>query len=165
MSDPPLTQAFLEHEQDLFRFLTRRLKCTFTARELTHDIFLKIKGQDATVDVRNGKAYLFRMAANLATDHMRVEHRRGEILAEAHTLLWDRVERRDPERLLIARQEIARLEHALTELPPLSRKIFHLNRFGLQTQRAIAKELGVSIATVEAHIRKVLNHLSSVRDQ
>jgi RNA polymerase sigma factor (sigma-70 family) len=165
MSDAHMTETFWENERDLFRFLARRLKCAFTARDLTHEIFLKITGQNDPIQIHNPKAYLFRMAANLATDHLRVEHRRSEILAEAHTLLWEQIESRHPERLLMARQELARLEHALTQLPPLSRKIFHLNRFGRKTQREIAREFGVSLATVEAHIRKVLNHLTSIRNQ
>lgn len=165
MSETQMTEAFLENETGLFRFLARRLKCAFTARDLTHEIFLKITDQNEIVKIHNRKAYLFRMAANLATDYMRVEQRRAEILGEADDLVQEQVEGRHPERLLIARQELARLEQALTQLPSLSRKIFYLNRFGGKTQREIAKECGVSLATVEAHIRKVLNHLASVRDQ
>ncbi|MDR4496071.1 MAG: RNA polymerase sigma factor [Nitrospirales bacterium] len=165
MSETQMTETFWKNESDLFRFLARRLKCAFTARDLTHEIFLKIKGQHDLTQVHNRKAYLFRMAANLATDYLRVEKRRSEIFTEVNDILWERAESRHPERLLIARQELARVEQALTQLPPLSRKIFHLNRFGRKTQREIAREFGVSLATVEAHIRKVLNHLASVRDQ
>lgn len=165
MSHTQLSDVFFEHEEGLFRFLARRLKCVFTARDLTQELFLKISSQDTTPHIQNQKAYLFRMAANLATDYVRIEHNRAEILAEAHGILWGATERRHAERVLIARQELARLEQALNELPPLSRNIFHLNRFGHKTQQDIAKEFGISISTVEAHMRKVLDHLSAVRDR
>jgi DNA-directed RNA polymerase specialized sigma24 family protein len=71
------------------------------ARDLTREIFLKIKGQDDATPIHNQKAYLFRMAANLATDYLRVEQRRAEILMEANDLLREQVEYRHPERLLM----------------------------------------------------------------
>lgn len=165
MSLTQLSQVFLEHEEDLFRFLVRRIKCAFTARDMTHDLFLKISAQGETLHIQNHKAYLFRMAANLATDHLRIEQNRAAILAETNALLWGGVEHRHPERTLIARQELVCLEEALATLPPLSRKIFHLNRFDRKPQREIATELGVSISTVEAHIRKALDHLATAIDR
>ncbi len=165
MSHTQLSDVFFEHEEGLFRFLVRRLKCVFTARDLTQELFLKISSQEDTQHIQNQKAYLFRMAANLATDHLRVEQNRAELLAEANDILWAGTEHRHAERVMIARQELARLERALSELPDLSRNIFQLNRFGHKTQQEIAKEFGISISTVEAHMRKVLDRLSSVRDR
>lgn len=165
MSASHLSEIFLQHEQDLFRFLLRRLKCTLTAQDLTHELFLKITTQSEVPEIRDRKAYLFRMAANLAIDHQRSLQTRSFLLAEAHDLLWGNIEHRHPERALIARQELARLEVALAQLSPLSQRIFHLNRFEHKTQLDIAKELGVSLSTVEKTLRKVLNHLAAVRDQ
>jgi len=84
MSASHLSETFLQHEQDLFRFLLRRLKCSLTAQDLTNELFVKISTQDKTPDIRNPKAYLFRMAANLATDHQRSVHNRSALMAEAH---------------------------------------------------------------------------------
>ncbi len=36
-----------------------------------HELFVKITTQHDVPDIRNRKAYLFRMAANLATDYQR----------------------------------------------------------------------------------------------
>lgn len=164
MSHTELSQVFLEHEEDLFRFLVRRIKCAFTARDMTHDLFLKISAQGETTHIQNQKAYLFRMAANLATDYLRVEQNRADIVAETNELLWGNTERRDPERIIMARQELARSEQVLANLPLLSRKIFHLNRYEGKTYLEISKELHVSPSTVEHAIRTVLKQLSKVRD-
>ncbi|BCA57178.1 putative RNA polymerase sigma factor FecI [Nitrospira sp. KM1] len=164
MSHTQLSDTFLEHEEDLFRFLVRRIKCAFTARDMTHDLFLKVSAQSEISHIKNQKAYLFRMAANLATDYLRIEQNRAEILAETNALLWGSIDRRDPERMMMARQELARSEQALARLPLLTRKIFHLNRYEGKTYPEIAKQLNVSAFTVENHIRTVLKHLSKVRD-
>ncbi|MFY4728860.1 RNA polymerase sigma factor [Nitrospira sp. BLG_2] len=164
MSHTQLSQVFLEHKEDLFRYLFRRIKCAFTAWDITQEIFLKVSAQGETSHIQNQKAYLFRMAANLATDHSRVEQNRAEILAETHELLWGGTEDRHPERIMIVRQELARSEQVLADLPILSRKTFHLSRFEGKTYPEIAKELNVSPFTVENHIRTVIKRLSKVRD-
>ncbi|MGC4098069.1 MAG: sigma-70 family RNA polymerase sigma factor [Nitrospira sp.] len=164
ISHPQLSQVFLEHEEDLFRFLVRRIKCAFTARDMTHNLFLKVTAQGETFHIQNPKAYLFRMAANLATDYLRVEQNRAAILAATNDLLWGDIDSRDPERIMIARQELDRSAKVLASLPSMSRTIFHLNRYEGKTFPEIAKELGVSPSTVENHIRTVLKRLSKVRD-
>ena len=163
MADSALLQAYRENERDLIRFLARRLRCAFTARDLAQDVYLKLHTLDEAVEVRNGRAYLFRIAANLATDHLRTERRRAELLAEAQDFLWAPSETRTPERELSGRQDIARLRRAAESLPPLTREIFRRNRFANETQRDIADSLGLSLTTVEKHIRKALDRLAKAR--
>jgi RNA polymerase sigma-70 factor (ECF subfamily) len=163
MADSALIKTYREHQGDLIRFLARRLRCAFTARDLAQDIYIKLHELDGTVETQASKAYLFRIAANLATDHIRTEQRRAELLAEAREILWAPSETRTPEREFMARQELARLKRAAATIPPLSREIFRLNRFEGKTQREIADSLGVSLTTVEKHIRKVLEHLAKAR--
>lgn len=163
MADSALLQAYRENERDLIRFLARRLRCVFTARDLAQDVYLKLHVLGDAGEVRDGKAYLFRMAANLATDHLRTERRRAELLSEAQEILWAPSETRTPERELSGRQDVARLRRAAESLPTLSREIFRLNRFEGKTQREIADRLGVSLTTVEKHIRKVLDRLAKAR--
>ncbi|BCA57174.1 putative RNA polymerase sigma factor FecI [Nitrospira sp. KM1] len=164
MSPTQLSDVFFQHEEDLFRFLVRRIKCAFTARDLTQELFLKISSQEDTSHIQNQKAYVFRMAANLATDYLRVQENRAEILEEAIGIMSGGMDYRDAERVMIAKQELARLAEALAELPLISRKVFLLTRFGRKTQQQIATDLGISTSSLEAHIRKVLDHLSAVRD-
>ncbi len=142
----------------------RRLRCMFTARDLNHEIYLKIKTGDVPGDVQNPRAYLFRMAANLATDHIRVEARRSALLAQAGALLAEGTDHQSPERQLIARDELDRVTRAIDRLPALTRDIFRQNRFEHKTQREIAACLGLSTTAVENHIRKALDSLALARD-
>mgnify|MGYP000374461960 CR=1 FL=1 len=164
MSDSHLLDTFKEHERDLVLFLAARLKSIFLAQDLAQELYIKVSEMEDAGAVRNKRAYLFRMAANLATDHQRGEARRAELLAEAESFLADPLETATPERTLVARDELARLEQALAELPELSRKIFLLSRFEEKSQREIAAIVGLSPAAVFKHIRKVLDHLAQVRD-
>ena len=83
MRESMLVQAYREHEWELLRFLARRLGSMHLASDIAHDLYVKLLGAADHPDIRDRRAYLFSMAANLATDHLRVEGRRREILAEA----------------------------------------------------------------------------------
>ena len=162
MQDTALLRAFHEHEQELVRFLARRLNCFATARDLTHDLYLKLRDQ-APAEIRHEKAYLFRMASNLAADHLRTASRRSALAMEAHELLWSGQDDVTPERAAAARQELEAMRRTFAALPDLSRRIFQLNRFEGKSQREIADLLGVSTTTVENHMRKALEKLTAAR--
>ncbi|SNR42699.1 RNA polymerase sigma-70 factor, ECF subfamily [Tistlia consotensis] len=158
-----LLQAYRAHERDLIRFLARRLSCMTTARDLAHDLYVKLHDLEPPAELRHEKAYLFRMAANLAADHQRSTARRGALLAEVQSFLADSPERRTPEQIVAARQEVEAMRRVVEGLPELSRRIFRLNRFEGRSQREIAALLGVSQTTVENHMRKVLSRLTEAR--
>jgi RNA polymerase sigma factor (sigma-70 family) len=113
--------------------------------------------------VRNTRAYLFRVATNLTTDYLKVTARRATLLQENHEDIREAIDALTPERITMARHEMARLRQAVAGLPPLSRHVFYLSRFEGKSHRQIAAALGVSTTTVEAHIRRVLDRLQQAR--
>lgn len=164
MNDSGLLHIYQQHEQNLLKFLTKRVRCASVAADLAHDLYLKLRRLDAVASIRNAQAYLFQMAANLATDHLKIERRRAAIREEIAHFLWRPDGVRTPEQMLFARHEVEKLRKAINDLPSLSRKIFYLNRFEGMRQRQIATALGISTTTVETHIRKVLAHLQKTRE-
>lgn len=159
-----LLAAYERHRNELLRFLTRRLRCRFTAADLLQDLYLRLRQADTPSTLINGRAYLYRMAANLATDHLKVESRRRELLQEHHAG-EEEADIRTPEGDCLAHEQLQRLDRALQSLPARSRRIFYANRFEGKTQKQVATELGVSTTTVENHIRRVFEHLARARDQ
>jgi len=164
MSDSRLIETFRENERDLVHFLVARLRSVFAAHDLVQELYLKIASLEETSPIRNDRAYLFRMASNLAIDYLRRESRQAEWLAEAQEILGGEVDAASPEETLMARDELLRLERAMAELPPLSRKIFYLSRFEEKSQREIAQIVGISPTGVFNHIRSVMDHLAKVRE-
>lgn len=164
MSRARLIEAFRENEHDLVSFLVARLRSAFVAQDLAQDLYIKVCSLDETPPVRNCRAYLFRMASNLAIDHLRGETRQAAALAEARALLEDAADHATPERTVIARDEFARLERVLAGLPPLSRRIFYLSRFEERSHREIAEIVGLSPAAVFKRLRMVLDRLAAARD-
>jgi RNA polymerase sigma-70 factor (ECF subfamily) len=163
--DPRLLRAFLENHRDLVRFLSRRLRCLFTARDLAQDVYLRLARSGGDETIENPRALLFRIAVNVAIDHVRVQGRRAELLREANALLWDQEDEISPERQILAKDELARIGAALGCLPERTRRVFYLNRFEGVTQSEIALRLGISRTSVEKHMRRAWTCVTDARGE
>lgn len=153
-----LHSIFLQQRDALARFLTRRMGCAETAQDLTQETWLRIARVGGGEDICNPRAYLFRIAANVAADHRRAEIRRRLAPDEVDNLLAVPDETPGPEAVAEARSDVAALREALAELPERRREILILNRLQGMTQRAIAEKLGLSTRTVEKEIQRALEH-------
>lgn len=161
-----VTEAYHAHREALKRYFLSRLNCPHTAEEFTQETWVKAQHVVASgTAVANPQAYLFSLAANLVTDFFRKQSRRERLLDEAQHYLWSDVNPLTPERFVIARDELTAMGNSLSELKPISRKIFYLNRFEGRTNREIADEIGLSIAGVAYHIKLVLDHLATARNK
>lgn len=163
MPESLLLQAYHEHERELLRFLGRRLGSPATAADILYDLYVKLLGAGEDPPVRDRRAYLFTMAANLATDHLRVERRRDEILREADSIVWRSCDELTPERHAMARAELACLEAAIAALPPRCRAVFRLCRYEGKSQAEAAAQLGIGITSVYKDLKTVMGALMEAR--
>jgi RNA polymerase sigma-70 factor (ECF subfamily) len=164
MVGPGLRRAFLENHRDLVQFLSRRLRCLYTARDLTQEVYLRLARTGGDDRIENPRALLFQIATNLATDHVRGEVRRAALLREAHDLLWAQGDDGTPERQVFAKEELTRIAAAIALLPARTQRIFYLNRFEGVPQRDIAIQEGISRTSVEKHMRRALTCVADARD-
>jgi RNA polymerase sigma factor (sigma-70 family) len=154
-----LAVLFNEHAPALRRFLASRVACDATAADLTQETFTRLARLPDPGVIENVRTYLFRIATNLATDHLRARRRRqlsSSDPEEAPLALPDSAS--TPETALLAKQELAVVLRALGELSPLCRHIFALNRFDGLSHRDIADQLGICVSTVEKNMARALNH-------
>ena len=163
MQDSLLLRTYREYERELLRFLGRRLGSPALASDIAQDLYVKLLDSKEQPAVRDRRAYLFSMAANLASDHQRVEKRRSEILAEIDGLVWRRTEERTPERHAMARAELDYLEAAVAELPARCRQVFHLSRYQGKSQAEIAEALGIGLTTVYKDLKAAIATMAAAR--
>ncbi|MEO5955758.1 MAG: RNA polymerase sigma factor [Nitrospiraceae bacterium] len=159
MSSVDLAQLFHCYAQDVRRFLVSRVACDATAADLTQETFLRLAQLPDLGAIENCRTYLFRIATNLAIDHIRALSRRRPAIQEHDEYLLAHPDRAStPEAALLAKEELARVLHALHEMSPLCRQIFALNRFDGLPHRDIADRLGICVSTVEKNLARALNH-------
>ena len=160
-----LLHVFEEHRRDIVAFMSARLGCPVTAQDLAQELFLRLFNRENGSEVTNPRAYVFRIAANLVTDHQRRTQRQRALLVEAKSYLTGETDNLSPERHVMAAEEMRALIAIVDRMNPRTRYIFKRNRFDGKPQRAIAEELGISQTAVEKHVRKALKMLAAHRRQ
>ncbi len=151
--DPAELRGWMErYGPGLRRYFARRVPPA-EAEELVQDVFLALHARSAADPIDNVQGYLFRIAANLLA-------KRHEFAQAGIEDLHDLAEGFSPERILIGRQEAARVLIAIRNLPPRTREAFALHRFEDMTYEAIARRLGISVSAVSKLVARALAHVT-----
>jgi RNA polymerase sigma factor (sigma-70 family) len=160
-----LIATYLERRLDLVRFFTLRLRSPSAAEDLVQEIYVRLAGVEAGGDIQNPAAYLYRLGSNLMLDRLRGErrtaHRDGAWLETQTTRIGvhDVAPEPSAEAAVAARQRLAQLNAALTELSAQTQRVFRMHKFEGLTHPEVAAELGISRSAVEKHMMQALKHL------
>ncbi len=160
-----LAQAVEAHYEELLQFVRKRTGSYAIAEEVVQETWIRAHGLTADMP-DNPRAYLYRMAGNLAIDHIRRERARSRILSDEAedggdgiTLLESLAcSAPNPVERTISRQELTALNAAIRELPDKCREVFLLYRGEGMTMKEVAADLGITQKTVEKHIARAMIH-------
>lgn len=159
-----LTRLLLTERLSLVRLAQRIVGTAPAAEDVTQSLWFRIQRIGDDPPILNKRAYLYRLATNLAVDHVSNEARRATVHEEAQALLWGTDHALAADRVVIANEALRRIEIAISGLPEQTRRIFELHRYEGLTQRAVADRLGISTTTVEKHMRRAMQMLAKARD-
>jgi len=152
-----LAALFREHNRELVGFLCTRLRSEQDAREVAQEAYARLLQLDQPGAISLLRAYLFKIAGNLAIDRLR--HRSTCRNAEPKLALWDEhAENPTPEQLASRRQEAQLISSYLEELPERPRQAFLLYRVHDLSIDEVAARLGVTDRMVRHYIVKVMAH-------
>jgi RNA polymerase sigma factor (sigma-70 family) len=152
-----LRDLLLADYSGLDRQLTRRLGCADFASDVLQETYLRLEGLKDIGPVRSPKAYLFRIALNIANDRRRAESRRLTV-DEVDRLLDIPDDRPDAARVSEDRSEVNLLRRAIAELPERRRRVLIFSRIEGLPNREIAKRLGVTVRTIETDLKQAVEH-------
>ncbi|TXH32246.1 MAG: sigma-70 family RNA polymerase sigma factor, partial [Rhodospirillaceae bacterium] len=107
-------------------------------------------------EIRNPRAYLYRVAANLAIDRLRQDRRRQEVVSAEPIPQTISDNQPLPDQVVAGRQAFHLLQAAIRDLPEKCRQVFLLYRGEGLTMQQIADRQGISVKTVEKHIAKAI---------
>ncbi|OLS59554.1 RNA polymerase sigma factor [Pseudomonas putida] len=159
MSTEELERAFKAHSRELRVFLYRQLHSTETAADLTQETWLRMLRQRPRTPVENLRAFIFRIARNLAIDHVRSRasrERHDQGLAYLYEVTGETPELIDT---VAASQELETLDAALKRMGEPEQSIFLKCRLQGIAQKDVARELGMSLSSVEKHLASALDFL------
>ena len=165
MHSAGLEAVFLENREALLRFL-RAHGAGDAAEDVLQDLWLRVRDAPAR-PVGQPLSYLYRAANNLMLDRYRSQRQAGLRERDWSDATGATVPGQSDapagERVLIARETLARAQAALAALGPRVDRIFRRHRLDGLPQRDVADEFGVSLSTVESDLRKATRALIEVR--
>ncbi|MFT4053561.1 MAG: sigma-70 family RNA polymerase sigma factor [Novosphingobium sp.] len=159
-----LASLIISERAALLRRVERLVGDPADAEEVVQSMWLKVQAVEDDRPILSKRAYLFRLARNLALDFRRSQQRRGRLTDAVQSVLTECDDAPGQDRIVDSMQVLERVRGAALALPEPTRTIFRLNRFEGESQHAIAKRLGVTTTTVENHIRRALAALAAARD-
>jgi RNA polymerase sigma-70 factor (ECF subfamily) len=146
----------------LQRFLTRKLDNPADAAEVAQETFIRLYRLEHPDQLDNARAFLFQVASNLAVDQLRrrslhYRYLKAEVRDGGEADFAEgSADGASPEQILSSREKLARIYEALDRLPEKCRQAFLLHRSSGLSYGDIARELGVSVSSVEKYILQAL---------
>lgn len=172
--------AFPDHYRGLIRFLTRRTGCADTARDLTHETWLRLAERrsegsagaptneqvesagralaEGTARAHDPRAYLYTVAAHLAANLQRHQSVGTQwALDAAHVAPPSAALAADVAHGHAMREAVMAVEQALLGLPARRREIFLAHRLEGVRHSEISAIHGISIKTVEREVTAAMD--------
>lgn len=137
-------RLYLSYQPQVLRYLTRVVGHADTARDLTQETFLRATRSDVPDDEQHQRAWLFRIARNLALNHLRDSTRR----AAAN----DQLPR--PVMSAGAHDTTYIVQEALEKLTPLDRDVFTLREAGGLSYDEIAQACAITPDAVRSRLQR-----------
>lgn len=158
-----VVRLYEEARQDVYHYLLRLGLSPAHAQEGSQEVFLRLyASMNRGESIRNPRAWIFRVAHNLAVTHHAAGERWMPLDPALEATLTDRGP--GPERDAIQRQRAARVSEALAELSPQQRKCLYLRAEGLR-YREIADTIGIGISTVSEFLSRAIVRLRRAVDE
>jgi RNA polymerase sigma factor (sigma-70 family) len=154
-----LTRFSTDFAPALRTFFARRAQAD-EVDDLVQEVLLRIQKRKPGPLVENAEGYLFEVAGNVLIDRNRRNRTRRRSDHCELTEFHHPVDEMSPERVLLARQQMAMAVAALNELPDRTRQVFVLVRFEALSYKLVASRFGISVSAVEKHVIKAMRHLS-----
>ena len=155
MANADAEALFAAHQPGLLRYLRRAVGHAEAARDLTQDVFVRIARSDglpATEGER--RAWIFRIARNLAIDHQR-RHEVRLTRAAGRASRGTHAQRQARELARPATQDTSiAVNEALAALESLDRDVFLLREAGGLSYAEIAAACDLTVAAVRSRIHR-----------
>lgn len=139
-------------EPALTRFIRRNWRREDEVCDLRQEIYAKVYASARQCVPRQAAPFVFATARN----HLINRARRAQIVMIDHVADLEAirlpVDWLSPDRQLLAREELRRVEAGLERLPPRCREVVRLRKVDGLSTRETAERLGITIKTVESQL-------------
>lgn len=158
-------KEFVEaYSNDLLYYARYIIHSKEEAEEIVSDVFVDVwMMRDKLHEKRNIKAWLLTMTHNRSISYLRKKCSRPDAVSldeVEYCFLPDDLQ--TPDERMISQEEMARINHAINQLPPRSRQVFILAKIERLPYKEISEILGISVKTINNHIANVLIKITEI---
>lgn len=168
MSQSHFNQVFLTQRVILLRTLQRMVNNPSTAEDLLQETYLRVTRALSERTVEHLEPFVFQTARNLALDHLRSRRIQSRtVLEDVPTEVIESVPSSlsTPEEAHQTAQLLERLSVSLSQLSARQQRIFILSRLHGCSYQEIARELDVSLSTVQKELKLIMAICVGVADR
>ncbi len=159
-SDLAFQELFNRYWEKLYISAFKILGDESVCEDIVQDIFLNLLERSCTVEIKNMRAFLYQAVRFQVTNSIkkiRFIDKRAEII-ESH-LMGNNVED-----YIDSNETQTIIDRTVSSLPDRCREVFYLSRYENLSNKEIASRLGISVFTVETHMKKSLRYLRKSLD-
>lgn len=147
---------YQQHRTELCRYLVHKTRLNAVeAEDVVQSAFARFSAIDSPQTVQNPRAYLYKVAMNLAIDHQR-RHQVQDNYMQAVVDDQASASAPGPEQVVDGRQRLGILSRALWCMPKKRRQLLLMSRFDGLSFAEIGRQVGLSESVVRKHISNAL---------
>lgn len=164
--DQSAFRSFMDmYSKDLYHFALGYVNIREIAEEIVSDVFMEVWNNRQNLhQIQQIKSWLLIIVRNKAISHLRKEH-------PDTTVSFEEIEDyyipfvQSPDHDIISEEEIKKINHAISLLPPKCKEVFMLAKIEKIPYKEIAEILNISVKTINIHIAKALSLISQILEK
>lgn len=150
--------VYTEHFQSLFIYAKKLTNSAELAKDIVSDVFYNLwKSNPDFSQIKEIKSYLFIAVKNQAIRML--TRNPQEFISMDQDQFIKKVDRTDPEEVLLEKELMGAIELAVSKLPDQCRLIFDMAKNQQMSYKEIGQELGISQSTIKTQVGRALNEI------
>lgn len=152
-------ELFCHFYKPLLRFALTFTRSPEMSEEIVSDVFISIwQRRQQLEDIENLKVYLYISTKNASLKSLLKQQKQVAIaLDDLHVELESQYN--NPEQLMMTAEMVARVEQAISDLPPRCKLVFKLIKEDGLRYREVAEILGISVKTIDSQLAIALQKI------
>lgn len=145
-----IKKSYEEYRSSILLYIENRISHKYDAEDLTQDVFMRLLDYKQMIRPETVKYFLFTIARNIVTDHIRRYYKKQEMDAWLYnTLTYSANETED---VCLASDLLSLEKKKLNTFAPQRKKVYQMSRFEDKSVEEISIDLSLSRRTIENHL-------------